>query len=161
MNQEVVNNWIEGLKATLEGYALEDVFNWDETGLFWKGLPNRTLVVQEDKSKGGKLAKECVTVLLCCSASGEKLKPLLIGRSQMPRCFNGKLPVNVIWKANKKAWMLTSLFKEWLQNNNSDFEWQGRKILLLLDNAPVHPDIYLSHVQLYFLPANTTAGTAS
>ena len=101
MNQEVVNNWIEGLKVTLERYPLEDVFNCDETGLFWKGLPNRTLVVQEDKSKGGKLAKERVTVLLCCSASGEKLKPLVIGRSQMPRCFNGKLPANVIWKANK------------------------------------------------------------
>ena len=35
----------------------------------------------------------------------------------------------------------------------------NRNILLLLDNAPVHPSIELSNVKLVFLPPNTTAGT--
>ena len=36
---------------------------------------------------------------------------------------------------------------------------QGRKVLLLLDNAPFHCEMELDNVKFVFLPANTTAGT--
>ena len=42
-----------------------------------------------DNAAGVKTAKERITVLLCASATGEKLKPLVIGRSANPRCFRG------------------------------------------------------------------------
>ena len=34
----------------------------DESGLFWKVVPNRGLVPQGERCKGGKLAKERLTI---------------------------------------------------------------------------------------------------
>jgi hypothetical protein len=33
------------------------------------------------------MSKDRVTVALCANTTGEKLKPLLIGKSENPRCF--------------------------------------------------------------------------
>jgi len=41
-------------------------------------------ILQEEKCKIGKLAKERLTIALLCSTTGEKFKPLLIGKSQIP-----------------------------------------------------------------------------
>ncbi|XP_055910730.1 jerky protein homolog-like [Eupeodes corollae] len=44
-NEEAVNNFKELVSPKLlEKYALEDVFNADETGLLYKALPDRTYV---------------------------------------------------------------------------------------------------------------------
>jgi hypothetical protein len=55
-------------------------------------------------ARGCKLAKERLTVMFCCSASGEKLKPMLIGKAKKPRCFKNINVTNlpVIWRSNKK-----------------------------------------------------------
>ena len=54
------------------------------------------------------------------NATGDlKLQPLVIGKAHNPRCFRGKdkkaLPV--IWAANKKAWMNSRLWVEWLRDH--------------------------------------------
>lgn len=44
VDQEVVATWQETvLKEALSKYAADDVFNADETGLFWRLMPNKTL----------------------------------------------------------------------------------------------------------------------
>lgn len=59
-------------------------------GLFYKCLPNNTLAFKNESCHGGKNSKERITVLLAANATGtEKLKPLVIGKSQKPRCFKG------------------------------------------------------------------------
>ena len=41
---EVVQNWQQGiLREKLTKYSPDDMFNVDETGLFWRIMPNRTL----------------------------------------------------------------------------------------------------------------------
>ena len=91
--------------------------------------------------------------------TGEKLTPLVIGKAQKPRCFGSmptsKLPVK--YYANSKAWMQTGIMEEWLRWLDRKMCHQNRKILLFLDNAPVHPNISLKNVKLQFFPANTTA----
>jgi hypothetical protein len=77
------------------------------------------LVLQGEKCKVGKLAKEGLTITLLCSTTGEKFKPLVIGKSQMPQTFNKQLPRRVIWKANSKAWMIGTIFMEYLQKFNA------------------------------------------
>lgn len=72
LDLEVVSNWKEYLPNLRRGYELKDIFNCDETGLFWRGVPTRSFVKQPEKAKGGKLAKERVTILLTSSATGEK-----------------------------------------------------------------------------------------
>ena len=36
---------------------------------------------------------------------------------------------------------------------------QNRKVLLLLDNAPCHPEVELANVKMIHLPPNTTSDT--
>ncbi|XP_054089838.1 tigger transposable element-derived protein 1-like [Zeugodacus cucurbitae] len=153
---------------TLGGYEAHQVFNADETALFWKKMPSRTCVAKQEKSvKGFKVAKERITLLLCSNASGDKmLKPLLVNKNLNPRALKGidktKLPVH--WMANKKAWVTASLFKDWflnhfvpevreyLRSKQLDF-----KVLLVIDNTPGHPDISHKNVKIMFLPPNTTS----
>ncbi|OAF72098.1 hypothetical protein A3Q56_00142 [Intoshia linei] len=49
----------------------------DETALFYKKLPNKSYIIKSDDPRRKlKENKEKITVLLCCSTQGEKIKPL-------------------------------------------------------------------------------------
>ncbi|GFT59393.1 tigger transposable element-derived protein 1 [Trichonephila clavipes] len=74
------------------GYFADQVFNADETGLYWKKLPNRTYIAKDEKTASGhKASKDRVTLLLCSNASGDRmLKPLLINKSLRPRALKGE-----------------------------------------------------------------------
>lgn len=86
-------------------------------------------------------------------------KSIYIGKAASPRCFKGvnvnNLPV--IWRANRKAWMTTDLYKEYVLRLNKRMSVQQRNVLLFVDNAPSHPKMTLSHVKIIFLPAKTTS----
>nr|XP_006818922.1 PREDICTED: tigger transposable element-derived protein 6-like [Saccoglossus kowalevskii] len=89
-----------------------------------------------------------------------KIKPFVIGKAAKPRCFKNIDPktLPVYWNSNKKAWMTSALFEEYLRDLNNQMRRKRRKILLFLDNATSHcPNIRLSHVTLKFFPANTTS----
>ena len=110
---------------------------------------------------GGKRSKERITVALCASMVGEKLRPLIIGKSRSPRCFS-KIKINslpVDYRHNKKAWMTSGIFEEWLQGFNRKMKLEGRNVLLLVDNAPPHPNLRVSNVKVKFFPPNTTCAT--
>ena len=166
-------NFTPELKKIIEegGYSSKQVFNVDETGLFWKRMPERTYISQEEKrAPGFKAAKDRVTLLLGGNASGDcKMKPLLISRAANPRALKGysKEHLPVIYKNNKKAWITGSMFNQWLTVYAAPF-WKDYcakenidfKILLLLDNAPAHPpnlDDLHDNIKVVFLPPNTTA----
>ncbi|GFW63793.1 tigger transposable element-derived protein 1 [Trichonephila clavipes] len=74
-------------------YSADQVFNADETGLYWKKLPNRTYIAKDEKTASGhKASKDRVTLLLCSNASGDRiLKPLLINKSLRPRALKVKI----------------------------------------------------------------------
>ena len=161
MDVNVVNNWMNSFPQLAVGYEPKDIFNCDETGLFRRALPSKTLAVKGEACKGGKGAKERITLLLTASATGEKLKPFLIGSAYKPRCFKGNIPFAVHWRANKKAWMTAGIFGEYLELLDEQMRSSNRHILLLMDNAPVHliTASALTNIKVVFLPPNTTAGT--
>ncbi|XP_039755819.1 tigger transposable element-derived protein 4-like [Pararge aegeria] len=135
----------------------EDIFNADETGLFFKLTPDKTLKFKGEKCVGGKLSKERITVLVAANMSGtEKRKLLVIGKSKNPRCFKNIKQLPVTYKANKSAWMTSQIFEE--EVRKWDAELKSRKILLLVDNCPAHPIISnLRNIELAFFPANATS----
>jgi hypothetical protein len=67
-----------------ENFSLDQIFNCDETGLYFRLLPDKTLASFFEKSPAGsKKSKERVTVSACANASGRiKLSLLLIGKSK-------------------------------------------------------------------------------
>lgn len=144
-------------------FALRDVFNADETGLFYKMSPNTTLAIRAENVKGTKKEKDRITVLCCANADGSERLPLLvIGKSACPRCFKG---INVkalpcIYRSQRKAWMSVELFQEFLSGLDSKMKKQDRNILLILDNAPVHKiEVTLTNIKIHFLQPNTTSIT--
>jgi hypothetical protein len=56
--------WLKSLPYLLEDYEPCDVYNADETGLFFV-LPDRTLAYKGETCHGGKHSKDRLTVLLC------------------------------------------------------------------------------------------------
>lgn len=154
-------SWVaEKLPGILDRYEAADLYNADETALFYQMLPNRTLELKGRDCRGGKQSKLRVTVLLCANSDGsDKRIPLVIGRNARPRCFKGTKRMPVKYVANSKAWMSREIFTEWLKAFNEDVKRQGRHICLLLDNCSAHhiEGLQLSNIELQYLPANCTS----
>ncbi|GBB97722.1 hypothetical protein RclHR1_03050011 [Rhizophagus clarus] len=71
---EKLDEFREELQDLIREYSLDNVFNCDETGLYWKMEPKRT--ISNKPVSGRKQSKDRVTILLCSNATGtEKLKP--------------------------------------------------------------------------------------
>ena len=99
------------------------------------------MVFKGESCKGGKFAKERLSIM-CCSATWEKLKPLITANAARPRAFkqNNFTPDNlpVTWKHNKKAWMTTVIFEDWLNQLNETMKKKKRRMILFVDNATSH-----------------------
>jgi hypothetical protein len=153
------NDYKQKLPQICTNYKPQDIFNADETGLFYRALPEKSLVEKFEKCKGNKMLKERVSILLCANAKGEKLMPLVINRFFKPRCFKNLLikDLPVIWKSNSNAWMTSAIFEEWLINLNRKFVKEKRNVLLFVDNCSSHVEMELSNIKICFLPPNTTS----
>ncbi|GES93748.1 tigger transposable element-derived protein 6-like [Rhizophagus clarus] len=151
----------EELQDLIREYSLNDVFNCDETGLYWKIEPKRT--ISNKPVSGRKQSKDWVTILLCSNATGtEKLKPAFIHKYKNPRPLKNlpKLSLSVEYYWNVKAWMQVSIWNDWIRQLDATMRLKERKILLLVDNAPVHAlyeGVKLTNIEIKFLPPNTTA----
>ena len=66
--------WTETtLPTILSRYPLKNIFNAGEFGLFYQGLPNKTLHLKGEKCSGGKNSKVRLTGLAAGNAYGERL----------------------------------------------------------------------------------------
>ncbi|UYV67207.1 TIGD4 [Cordylochernes scorpioides] len=161
VNRETMTNWLTDVMPNIiSNYACKDIFNADETGLFWRLLPDKTLHFKGETCTGGKASKERITILLCCNMDGsEKMQPLVIGKAKQPRCFRGIKHLPVQYEANQKAWMTGLLFESWVRHIDKKMAGQHRQIILLLDNCGAHPpDMQgLTNTRIAFLPPNTTS----
>ena len=162
VNSTSVEQWRENaLPVLLNGYSDDQIYNADETGLFYQCLPNKTLHFRGEKCTGGKRSKNRISVLLCTNKSGtDKLKPLVIGKSKNPRCFKNVRSLPVDYKNNQKSWMTSPIFVEFLVGFDAQLKRQKKKAILLIDNCPSHPPVLpvtLTHLEVKFLPKNTTS----
>lgn len=140
---------------------MEDVYNADETGLYWKLEPHKSLA--SGPLTGLKKPKDRITVMLACNIIGtHKLPPVFIYKFKNPRCIHNidkkSLPVWYYW--NNSSWMQRSIFQAWIRQFNQEMQKRRRNILLLVDNVSSHQleeGEELSNIKLHFLPPNTTS----
>ncbi|XP_043485190.1 jerky protein homolog-like [Leptopilina heterotoma] len=94
---------------------LHQVYNADETALYWKMMPRVTFVSEfEKKAEGFKISKERITLMTCANADGSHKIPLfVIGKSKNPRCFKSVAKLPVEYNNQKSAWMTRELFRIW------------------------------------------------
>lgn len=75
----VVEEELQKIREAVNPYTNEDVYNMDESALFWKMTPDGTLGTEQ--SAGGKHEKARITINLACNVSGShKLGPWFIGK---------------------------------------------------------------------------------
>ncbi|CUA76151.1 Tigger transposable element-derived protein 6 [Homo sapiens] [Rhizoctonia solani] len=151
----------ERLLPILRWYAPWDRYNVDETGLFWRMPPVHRLGIHE--SGGLKGDKSRITYVLGSNQDGShKLPPLVIGKSERPTCFgrNRSVASYGFWYTfNKKAWMNKLVWKAYLGYLDEMMRREGRRILLLCDNASSHKHDAADYPNLHveFLSPNLTA----
>ena len=74
------------LQPLLRQFSADDVFNLDETGLFWQLLPSKTMSFRGKRCTGGKKSKQRIIRLVGANMSGAEKFPFLeIGKSKRPR----------------------------------------------------------------------------
>ncbi len=161
VNLERAKQWKSSLKTLLVGYDLKNVFNMDEMGFFFRVLPDSTLSHVKQSCKGGKQGKDRIIVVLTCSAMGEKLPPWIIGKSKNPKAFREQdmSKLKIKYTNSVKAWMMNPIFNQYMKELDEYFKRKGRKIVLFLDNAPVHivdEATNLTNVKLHYFPPNLT-----
>ncbi|XP_060616128.2 jerky protein homolog-like isoform X3 [Anolis sagrei] len=154
-----------------ESLTSDQIFNCDETGLSYKMLPSWSLAARtEAASPGYKHSKERLTILACSNATANhKMDLVMIGKSKYPSAFetivNNALPVK--YYSQRSASMTSEIFKDWFLKefvpSTEKFLKEKdlpRKAVLLLDNAPTHPDaeeLQDGDIKAIFLPPNVTA----
>ncbi|XP_053960009.1 jerky protein homolog-like [Anastrepha ludens] len=105
------------LKQKIEemGLCHDQLYNADESGLFWKILPEKS--EKKKTAPGVKTEKQRVTFLCCANASGNhKLRLLVIGKAKNPRIFkNFNCPTE--YKSSKSSSMTSAIFYDWFHKS--------------------------------------------
>ena len=156
---EMVASWFEtALPALLSNYNLEDIFKADESDLFYQCLPNKTLHLKSEKCSGGKNSKIRITGLAAANSVGDKISMFLVGKSKARRCFKNFTSLPCRYRSQKKIWMDSTLFEEWVHELDVKFQKENQKIASIINNCTAHPTIAdLSNVELIFFSPNTTS----
>lgn len=174
-NENAASTFVREFSEFIEtkNLTLEQIYNADETGLYWRCLPCKTLAAQRETSAPGvKPSKERITVLCCANASGtHRLNLSVIGKSKKPQCFKNTQPEDIPadYYNQTSAWMDRDIFSRWFFDK---FVPQVRERLrqqnltqtavLLLDNAPSHPAENLLKTEdgkifVKYMPPNVTS----
>lgn len=100
------------LKVQELGLLPEQVYNADESGLFWRMLPHKTFVhCTEETAPGRKMSKDRLTFMPCSNSSGtHKLPLLVVGKAKNPRAFKNVSHLPVIYKNQAKGWVQTKFY---------------------------------------------------
>ncbi|XP_030879716.1 tigger transposable element-derived protein 2 [Halichoerus grypus] len=156
-----------------ENLQPEQIYGADQTGLFWKCLPSRTLALEtEQNTSGYRSSRERIIIMCCANATGlHKLNLCVVGKAKKPRAFKGadlsNLPVTYF--SQKSAWIEHSVFRQWFEKYfvpqvQKHLKSQGllEKAVLLLDFPPAHPNEELlssddGRIIVKYLPPNVTS----
>ena len=156
-----MEEWHQTLSVLLKEYQPYDIYNADETGLFFRLMPDRTLEFKTVDFHGGKQSKERISALVCANMSGTDKVPLFVlGKAAKPRCFKSVKTLPTEYDSNAKAWMTGDIFTQWVKKLDMKCHRQHPRVALIVINCPAHPKIKgLKAVKLVFLPPNTTSRT--
>lgn len=141
------------LKDALKNLALNDIYNLQETVLFYNLGPRASMSEEEiDKMKN---KENCITVALICNASGSDLrKPIVISQEK-----NIKLSEHIDFFNNGTARMESSIFQNVVSALDADLRSQGQRCLLLCNSQPSHlkSGLNLTNLELHFLQSDISS----
>jgi hypothetical protein len=161
----VCSNWFKKISTLIENYEDKNIYNIDETGLYYQAESGKTYISGAEYAnkdlRGTKKSKQRLTVLVGASLSGEKLPLLVIGKSAKPRCLANVSSYPTMYRSQPSAWMDSNLFIEYLNRLDRKYFVEQRKCVFFIDNCRAHPPIehlnHLQSIQVIFFPPNVTS----
>ena len=139
LTPEMVAGWNETILPTLlSNYDLENIYNANEFGLFYQYWPDKSYQLKTEECSGGKYSKIRITGLPAANAVGNKLSMFVIGKAKNPRCFKNIKKLLYRYWSERKSWMDSVLFEEWVRDVNKKFQAEGRKVALIFGNFLAH-----------------------
>ena len=102
-----------------KSYPLELVVNFDETPIFFDSLPNYCYDIKGTSKvevKTPNVQKKRLTAGLGISATGIKLRPMIIFKGTSKTFRNLKNHKSALLEKNSNGWMTNDLFSKWLRN---------------------------------------------
>jgi hypothetical protein len=103
-----IQPFLQTLKEKIKhlNVSISQIYKADEAALYWKLLPDKTVVRSAEKLAPGR---KRITFLVCVNGDGShKLKPLIIGKATNLRSVkNVNLPVD--YNFSKNIWMTCNI----------------------------------------------------
>ena len=130
------------LVPTLSRYSPNNIYNGDETALFYNLLPHRTYCFDGDRPAGSAKCKDRLTLLIITNMDGSDHRKLsVIGKSKTPRCLQKKYKMqvkdmSVDWYASKNAWMTGEIHHQIMTKLNNEMRLKSSHTVC--DNASSH-----------------------
>ena len=94
--------------------------------------------LKPEKCSGGNISKARISGLAAANAAGKKLPMLVIGKAKNPRCFKNIQALPYRYRLQKKSWMDSVLFEDYVRELNAEFKAKEGKCALIIDNCPAH-----------------------
>lgn len=151
----------------------KNLFTLDETFLAY----NLPLDYAQYETSHIQRKIEVATVMLCANLDGsEKMKPLVVGRYNNYNSFRNYFPLEtaeghsraslgekmaekfeISYHSNRKAWLTSNLFHNWLARWDKRLVAYDRKIWIILDDSCSHRlvNLHLQNINLVYTSANS------
>lgn len=170
-NKENVDTFFDLLETLMEthNYSASQVYNVDETGLTIVQTRNPEVFSLRGKRQVGSMTSaergSLITSVLCISASGNFVPPLLIfPRKNASELLKKGSPPGTIFSFHPSGWIQMDIFTQWFKHFLKHVTPSAENpILLILDGHHTHTknlDVILdareNHVTLLCLPPHTT-----
>lgn len=169
MNEENLKNYFDLLNDVLEENDLkahpEQIYNMDETGLPLNPRPPKVIAVRGQKKVRYQCSgsKSQITVLGCCSGTGQVIPPFVIFDAKNLNALwtRGEVP-GTRYGLSDSGWTDRGLFMGWLEEHFLAHAVPARPLLLLVDGHSSHYDpdsIRFARGQsiiIFCLPPHTT-----
>ncbi|KFD62076.1 hypothetical protein M514_25795 [Trichuris suis] len=153
------------------GYSYKQVFNCDETAIYWKKLSSKTFISREEKlAKGHKASKGRFTLMPVINATGDTtLRPLLVHHSEHPGALKhiDKSTLPVVFRSHPSGWNTQTIFFDYVTGYASPFvenyckrnNVENRCFLIVYNCTANPPGVteYGRNIRVMFLPPNITS----
>ena len=81
-----------------------------------------------------------------------------VWKAEKARCFKGAKSLPCQYRFQRKSWINSEIFADYVRKFDMKFHAEGRKVALITNNCLAHPNVdNLKVIELVFLPPSTTS----
>ncbi|XP_065930408.1 uncharacterized protein [Magallana gigas] len=171
LNKHVVTSYFQLLEDTMNKLKLfykgSQIYNVDETGINTVHTPAKIIGLRGTRAIHSKTSGdrgENVTVVICASASGSYIPPMIIFKGQrLNRGLVANAPPGALFATSKSSFIDRELFEHWFKYHFMKYLPSHRPVLLIMDGHSSHISLEIlqlakeNEIEILCLPPHITS----